>query len=695
MTDKTFAPSNTSFTNNNDNNMEDIIATTPQEIHSNSSQEAISHDTTINDQPTQTPINNQVVNSTFMDEDHPVSSLDKGKSTDTQTNKPDVLPNQINITVLKDLFEHSPQESNKAYKGFIPRDSFLPELTNNDIINTLKSAFINDNNAFKFEVNVLSTYRYFTILFRTRDSLNQYIEKSPTELKNIKIYELTNNAINTLIEQKFKNLDNAVIQIMDIPYNYDTKMLLKHLANKTKSTIIDYKEIKKPPKRLPGFNRQGRPTFVNPTYKQLIVRFQKQSAYDYFMQEEYWSLEIENFSVRILPGNKNNPIYSKRTSYYHKITGLPLNATNKDIEPIIKYLHGRTCTFTQTSKYSIMKNAYIYVDENNFPKEATGAINTSYNGSSIFIFPSTITTKTCNVCGSCNHTFNNCDDKNFILDKNNRKIFTKRLIKRNEEKITIDDKYKTTYNHVIALNANRSRLADTNTTPQNARFQQNRSQYRAPPLQGNFNRLQPHNSFAQNQNQNTPRTQNNPHQNYENLYEKIRQLENQVHTLNTRITQLENNPVQYEKKFSNIETQVTNITTNINTINAQQVKYDEILQKLTDNISKLSEAVYVRDKPAKTPKRIAPYDKTSYEQTKKKHFTRSSSKPSSSKNSADDSDNFPQTEDDAIMQQHLENFTDNAVDDGIIEPDSDYTQNENAPISSPYGYGIFNFASRK
>ncbi|CAB5395849.1 unnamed protein product [Rhizophagus irregularis] len=240
-----------------------------------------------------------------------------------------------------------------------------------------------------------------------------------------------------------------------------------------------------------------------------------------------------------------------------------------------------------------------------------------------------------------------------------------------------------------------SRLADTNTTPQNARFQQNRSQYRAPPLQGNFNRLQPHNSFAQNQNQNTPRTQNNPHQNYENLYEKIRQLENQVHTLNTRITQLENNPVQYEKKFSNIETQVTNITTNINTINAQQVKYDEILQKLTDNISKLSEAVYVRDKPAKTPKRIAPYDKTSYEQTKKKHFTRSSSKPSSSKNSADDSDNFPQTEDDAIMQQHLENFTDNAVDDGIIEPDSDYTQNENAPISSPYGYGIFNFASRK
>ncbi|PKY37037.1 hypothetical protein RhiirB3_461148, partial [Rhizophagus irregularis] len=168
--------------------------------------------------------------------------------------------------------------------------------------------------------------------------------------------------------------------------------------------------------------------------------------------------------------------------------------------------------------------------------------------------------------------------------KNNRKIFTKRLIKRNEEKITIDDKYKTTYNHVIALNANRTRLANTNTTPQNTRFQQNRSQYRTPPLQGNVNRQPPHNSFAQNQNQNTSRTQNNPHQNYENLYEKIRQLENQVHTLNTRITQLENNPTQYEMKFSKIETQVDNIAINVNTINAQQVKYDEILQRLTDNI---------------------------------------------------------------------------------------------------------------
>ncbi|PKB96152.1 hypothetical protein RhiirA5_385534 [Rhizophagus irregularis] len=304
-------------TDNNTTTMEDIIPTSSQETPSTFQKEGLSYDTNKNDQQIQTPINNQIDKSTFMDEDHSETNPNKGKPSDIQTNTQNDLPNTFNITVVNDLFKQTPQESNKAYKGFIPRDSFLPDLTNNDIINLLKSAFINDNNTFKFEVNVVSTYRYFTILFKTRDSLNQYIEKSPPDLKNIKIYELTNTAINTLIEQKFKNLDNAVIQIMDIPFNYDMKMLLKHLANKTKSAIIDHKEIKKPPRRISGRNRQGKSIFINPAYKQLIVRFQKQSAYDYFMQEDYWSLEIENFSVRILPVTKKTQYIKKEP---HTIT---------------------------------------------------------------------------------------------------------------------------------------------------------------------------------------------------------------------------------------------------------------------------------------------------------------------------------------------------------------------------------------
>ncbi|PKY54423.1 hypothetical protein RhiirA4_426770 [Rhizophagus irregularis] len=672
-------------TEDNTNTMEDIIPTNSSQIPS---AEGVSHDNNSNDQPIQIPINIQIEKSTFMDEDRNESNPDKGKSVDTQTNTLKDLPNPIEITVLDDLFKQSPPDSNKAHKGFIPRDSFLPDLTNNDIINLLKSAFINDSNAFKFEVNVLSTYRYFTILFRTRDSLYQYIEKSPTELKNIKIYELTNNAINTLIEQKFKNLDNAVIQIMDIPYNYDTKMLLKHLANKTKSAIIDHKELKKPPRRLPRRNNQGKPIFINPTYKQLIVRFQKNTAFDYFMREEYWSLEIENFSA----GNKDNPIYKKRTSYYHKITGLPLNTTNKDIEPIIKYLHGCTCTFTQTSKFSVMKNAYIYVDEKNFPSNAVGAISTTFNNSAIYIYPNTITPKTCNICGICTHDTVNCNDKNFILDKNNRKIFTKRLIKRNEEKIIIDDKHKTTYNHVIALNTKRSNPNNPNTQEQNTKLTQSRQQYRPPQLHKRPNQSTSYNPPTNNLNQiaSTSNT-NNDNQSYEQLLEKVKKLENQVHTLTTKISQLENNPKQYETKFSHIENQVQNLETNMIVINTKQDKYDEILQKLTDNISKLSSAIYTKDQLIKQTKRSSPYGKTSYEQIKKKHYTRSSKSP---RTSAEDSESTPQTEDDAIMHQDITTLTDNALDDGIIEPDSDYTQNDNA-TSTSYGYNIFSFGARK
>ncbi|EXX74254.1 hypothetical protein RirG_052780 [Rhizophagus irregularis DAOM 197198w] len=116
---------------------------------------------------------------------------------------------------------------------------------------------------------------------------------------------------------------------------------------------------------------------------------------------------------------------------------------------------------------------------------------------------------------------------------------------------------------------------------------------------------------------------------------------------------------------------------------------------LTDNISKLSNAIYTKDKPIKQSKRSSPYEKTSYEQTKKKHYTRSSNKSSSPRISADDSDSFPQTEDDTIMHQDLTALTDNAADDGIIEPDSDYTQNDNISGTLSYGYNIFNFGSRK
>jgi hypothetical protein len=53
------------------------------------------------------------------------------------------------------------------------------------------------------------------------------------------------------------------------------------------------------------------------------------------------NIQIEDFSVRILPGNTDTPIYKQRTNFYYTITGLPLN-TNKNL---ITHLKGKACTF--------------------------------------------------------------------------------------------------------------------------------------------------------------------------------------------------------------------------------------------------------------------------------------------------------------------------------------------------------------
>ncbi|EXX74658.1 hypothetical protein GLOIN_2v1480128 [Rhizophagus irregularis DAOM 181602=DAOM 197198] len=435
--------------------MEDIVSTSSVQNPPENETEIASRDSskdTENDVHTQTPITD---NFTIMDEDPKDTNTNKGKSPEVQTATQTNPPKSIEITVLKDIFKSTTQVCNKAHKGFIPRDSFKPNLINNEIINLLKTSFLNDSNAYKFEVNTTSTYRYFTIFFKTRDSLNQYIENSPENLKPIKIYELTNTAINVLIERKLSTMDQAVIKIMDIPYNYDTSMLIKHLALKTNSNVIDHKEIKKPPRKIPNRNNHGHPFLIKPAYKQLIVQFDKKSAYDYFMEENYWCLEIENFVVRILPGNQNDAEFKKRTSKYYKITGLPLNTTHMDLNPLIKHIYGRTCTFTQTTKSSTMKNAYIYVSPDNYPEDATGGASLDFEGHKIYTLPGHLAGKTCNICRSPLHATNVCDDKNFRTDNNNRKFFNKRFIDRKEEKITINETHKNRYNHVITLNSNK------------------------------------------------------------------------------------------------------------------------------------------------------------------------------------------------------------------------------------------------
>jgi uncharacterized coiled-coil protein SlyX len=336
-----------------------------------------------------------------------------------------------------------------------------------------------------------------------------------------------------------------------------------------------------------------------------------------------------------------------------------------------------------------MKNAYIYVDPKNFPDVITNAVNTPFNGSTIYIYPHTLLPKTCNICGNHSHTTDKCDDTNFTLDRNNRKIFNKRIIQREVEKIIINDDCKTKFNHVISLNSSQGKhnISQPNNWPNESpqKFNQRPQSSRFRPNYKNYN-------TANQDLQYTPSTsQNNSIPNNKAMEDRIQQLETQVAKLTDRITQLENVHKNTDSKVNIIQKHFNTMEENLNTVNTRQNRYDEIVQKLTENLTKLSDTVINNAKITKTSKRSSPYEKTSYEQTKKIHNLRSNKQK---RTSADDSETCPQTEDDTEMQHELAELSDNATFNSIIEPDANYKDNDNT-TSSSYGYNLFNFGSRK
>ncbi|CAB4483191.1 unnamed protein product [Rhizophagus irregularis] len=193
--------------------------------------------------------------------------------------------------------------------------------------------------------------------------------------------------------------------------------------------------------------------------------FEDKAAADYLLEQD-WCLAIEDSVARILPGNPKHPIYTQRTSSFYKITGLPLNTNARDLSPLVTHLKGRTCTFTQTSRSSFFKNAFIYVHPNDIKKDYTTITGTKFGEHTIFIFPHTNTKKTCNVCGNHTHEYKNCTSTDFVLDKNERKIFKKRFIIRNKDRILINETTRQNYNHVIKLSKDNPGNSNGQSRPQ-------------------------------------------------------------------------------------------------------------------------------------------------------------------------------------------------------------------------------------
>ncbi|PKC61207.1 hypothetical protein RhiirA1_394790 [Rhizophagus irregularis] len=526
-------------------------------------------------------------------------------------------PPMEEIPMIDNIFSASNTQTQTSFEGFIPRDSFPPKLTDKEILQKLNTIFIGDKEFIKVRSLKKMTFKFYMISVSTKEKLSHLIKTSPPTLPNVKIYEYTQHNIDTLIERKLQLQDDTIIKILDIPVNYDVTLLIKQITDATGKRITTYKETKKPPQRIQNRNKNDKPIFIKPIYKQLIISFEDKAAADYLLEQD-WCLAIEDSVARILPGNPKHPIYTQRTSAFYKITGLPLNTNAKDLSPLVEHLKGRTCTFTQTSRSSFFKNAFIYVHPNDVKKDYTTITGTKFGQHTIFIFPYTNIKKTCNACGNHTHEYKNCTSTDFTLDKNERKIFKRRFITRNKERILINETTRQNYNHVIRLSKDNPGNSTVQSRPQPTTRGKQKQTYNNTPSHPDRTHQKSTSSWSQQQ---LP----------QEILDKIAHMEQQITTLTNHVNVLQGSHQTFTEQYSSHHQQLTTIDTNIALLTHRQDSLENQHKTLMTQMQTLintlqaSQTPSPRQQPARKAKRTStPYEKTPLKDVKKRFIQPSS-----------------------------------------------------------------------
>ncbi|CAB4472617.1 unnamed protein product [Rhizophagus irregularis] len=347
------------------------------------------------------------------------------------------------------------------------------------------------------------------------------------------------------------------------------------------------------------------------------MTFEDKAAADYLLEQD-WCLAIEDSVARILPGNPKHPIYTQRTSAFYKITGLPLNTNAKDLSPLVEHLKGRTCTFTQTSRSSFFKNAFIYVHPNDVKKDYTTITGTKFGQHTIFIFPYTNIKKTCNVCGNHTHEYKNCTSTDFTLDKNERKIFKRRFITRNKERILINETTRQNYNHVIRLSKDNPGNSTVQSRPQPTTRGKQKQTYNNTPSHPDRTHQKSTSSWSQQQ---LP----------QEILDKIAHMEQQITTLTNHVNVLQGSHQTFTEQYSSHHQQLTAIDTNIALLTHRQDSLENQHKTLMTQMQTLintlqaSQTPSPRQQPARKAKRTStPYEKAPLKDVKKRFIQPSS-----------------------------------------------------------------------
>jgi hypothetical protein len=514
----------------------------------------------------------------------------KGKSTD---NNDDIVAVSLKTTELQ-------THANGKFSGFIPRAHFPASLSNKDLKLQINNLFVKESSNF-IGSNLIThgNLDFIIINFKNETTLKKYNEKADKDL-NIIIEIYNEENINRYIKNICDQTDNNIIKIIDIPINYDSATLAQHVANITGQKIKTLTELT----RIPNNNRFNNRTRYNnsrnnpnnnnnnnannnnsrtfpprrPIYKQILITFEDDRATKYLYANDIWSIEIETFMVRILPGQTNSEEYRKRTSYHYTVTGIPLNANVIDLKPIIEYCKGKTCTFNRTNKFSTSKSATIFVNKDDFQdtRKSIGLFNNT-----IYILPNH-KDRFCLNCGHPKHLLQECDDPKHTIN-NGKKIFSKRLIKRERTMVNINEEIQNNFKHVLQIN----RQQHQNLTFQNSNNNTNKPNKNNNSTQkkNNSNNNNYTNNNYQSSSRKNPQINNNMETIIIQLQEKINKAEQMINNLNNKIINLEKEST--DQKQINIQLSNT-IEKNLKYNEATDMKFNLISTQMTDLGNKLN-----------------------------------------------------------------------------------------------------------
>ncbi|PKC64916.1 hypothetical protein RhiirA1_515780 [Rhizophagus irregularis] len=195
-----------------------------------------------------------------------------------------------------------------------------------------------------------------------------------------------------------------------------------------------------------GSRRIGRFAPKQPQYKTVYIEFRTTAGAKYLI-ERGWSLDIEDFNIKILPTN-NHEAYIQRTSKGYRITGLPNNTDVKDMNKILSLINGETCSIPKARSRYCSKTAYVMVDPKNFEDKIKKI--TAFN-TSLYIIPLDNKVKTCVQCGSPEHMIQDCTTEHTVTP-NGKKFFKPINIPRNTTKIVVSKSISDNYGSIMKIN---------------------------------------------------------------------------------------------------------------------------------------------------------------------------------------------------------------------------------------------------